>query len=218
MDTQELAADPELPNRGASEEASARPKSGLAAALQKVGLRRQYIVNARRQYRSAILVALVAMVPVAMLNVILHLSRVFEREALFASASPDLAQQLAAFDRSEMWLVMAASVVFVVGVFVMTLLETHQTSGAAIGIARHLGQIRDGRYDTRLRLRNTDNLTELVEPFNDMAAALADRAVSTAERMDELAVQAEGLAGGARLAAQLRELSFDHASLSERRS
>jgi hypothetical protein len=179
----------------------------------KLRIRRRFVVNARRQLRSASLVALVGMVPVAMLNVILHLSRVFERESLFGGISPDLAQQFAAFDRNEMWLVLAASVVFVVGVFVMTLLETHQTSGAAVGIARHLGEVRDGCYGSRLRLRSSDNLKELVGPFNEMAAALGDRALMTASRLEELACQADGIAGADRLAEQLRQLSRDHAGL-----
>ena len=216
MDAQELSVDSDLAVAAPLKATSARPKNIFAAALWKIGFRRRYVVNTRRQFRSAALVALVALVPVAMLNVILHLSRVFERESLFASASPDLAQQLAAFDVNEALLVLAASVVFVVGVFVMTLLETHQTSGAAIGVARHLGMVRDGQYYSRLQLRGTDNLKELVEPFNEMAAALGDRAVLTAGRLEDLANQADALAGGARLAEQLRELSANHASLAKK--
>jgi hypothetical protein len=215
MDTQELSVDSKLAVAGSLKESAKRPKNFFAAALWKIGFRRRYVVNARRQFRSATLVALVAVVPIAMLNVILHLSRVFERETLFGTVSSDLAQQLAVFDRNETWLVLTASVVFVVGVFVMALLETHQTSGAAIGIARHLFDVRDGNYSTRLMLRGTDNLKELVEPFNDMAAALSDRALLTAGRLEDLAAQADRLEGGERLAERLRELSRYHASLAE---
>ncbi len=38
------------------------------------------------------------------------------------------------------------------------------------GVRRHLWEIRDGNYTTRLKLRDSDNLTELVDPFNEMAA------------------------------------------------
>ena len=71
-------------------------------------------------------------------------------------------QRLAEYDRAEFVLILAASVVFLAGVFVMTIVETYQTSGAAIAIARHFRNVRDGRYDTRLRLRDSDNLQELV--------------------------------------------------------
>ena len=218
MDGQTSSADPGMTASEPANDSRAAPPGFIKKTLWKFSIRRRFVVNARRQLRSASLVALVGMIPVAMLNVILHLSRVFERESLFAGISPDLAQQFAAFDRNEAWLVLAASVVFVVGVFVMTLLETHQTSGAAVGITRHLKEVRDGHYGCRLRLRSSDNLQELVEPFNDMAAALGDRALLTAGRLEELAVQADGIPGAERLAGQLRQLSRDHVGLAGRAS
>jgi hypothetical protein len=176
-------------------------------------LRRRYLVNPGRQIRSAVLVTFVAIVPLIILNISLHLGRVLEREALFSEAGPELLNHIAAFDRTEFILVLLASVVFAIGVFVMTILETHQTSGAAVGIVRHLELVRDGHYGNLLRLRDSDNLQELVTPFNEMSIALADRARATARALDVAADDADGLANGSNLASQLRELATYQSSL-----
>jgi hypothetical protein len=92
-------------------------------------------------------------------------------------------------------------------VFALAVVETHQTSGAAVGVARHLRSIRDGSYDTRLGLRGSDNLKELSEPYNQMAIALQARSLRAAEALDALADRASGLEGGHDIADELRGLA-----------
>jgi hypothetical protein len=112
-------------------------------------------------------------------------------------------------DRAEAFLVLAASAVYLIGVFFLTIVETHQTSGAALGVARYLRNIRDERFDTRLNLRDSDNLKELTEPFNQMAIALQARSLRVSEEMEKLAAEASGIEGGGAIAERLREMAED---------
>jgi hypothetical protein len=175
--------------------------------------RRRYLVNPRRQLRAAILVTLVSLIPVVILNFTLGYVRALEREAIFYKAPVEMERRVWASDRQEAYLALAASLVYLVGVFLITVIETHQTSGAAVGVVRHLRMIRDGRYPTRFHLRDSDNLTELTEPFNEMAIALHARALRTAEELQDLAAQADAVEGGKDVAGRLRAMAADQARL-----
>jgi hypothetical protein len=179
-------------------------------------VRRRYLVNPRRQVRAALLVTLVALIPIIGLNVGLRLGAITQTQTLFADAPADARQKIAELDRGEMLLVLVGSLVYLGGVFAMTILETHQTSGAAVGIVRHLRNIRDGRYDAKLHLRDSDNLQELVVPFNQMTVALTERSIQTSARLSDLAAEAEALDGGGSLSRQLQELAVSQAHLAGR--
>ena len=172
-------------------------------------LRRRYLVNPRRQLQAALLVVAVCFVPIAILNFSLGYARALEREVIFTEAAVELERQVWQHDRTEAFLVAAASLVYLCGVFALTILETHQTSGAALGVARYLRNIRDGHLDSRLALRDSDNLKELTEPYNQMAIALQAHSIRNAETLAELSVEASRLDGAARIAERLRELARD---------
>ena len=186
-----------------SSQASARPTEDTRWRI----FRRKYLVNPRSQLGAAALVTLITLVPIALLNLSLHLARTVEREALFSNAPQAVALHAARFDQTEFVLVLIASAIFVVGVFAMTVLVTHRTYGAAVGVRRHLWEIRDGDYSTRLKLRDSDNLTELVDPFNEMAAALDDRERNLVLALEQLADEADTLGDDGRaLATRLRKV------------
>lgn len=186
-----------------SSQARARPAEDTRWRI----FRRKYLVNPQSQLGAAALVTLITLVPIALLNLSLHLARTVEREALFSNAPQAVALHAARFDQTEFVLVLIASAIFVVGVFAMTVLVTHRTYGAAVGVRRHLWEIRDGNYSTRLKLRDSDNLTELVDPFNEMAAALDDREKNLLRTLEEVAAQAEGLGDNGRaLSTRLRKV------------
>jgi hypothetical protein len=170
-------------------------------------------VNFKRQIRAALMVSSVVLIPLLALNVGLHYGAVTQTRTLFAGVPDAAVQRIAELDRSEMVLVLIGSLVYLGGVFFMTILETHQTSGAAVGIARHFRNIRDGRYDAKLHLRDSDNLLELVTPFNQMTAALTDRALQVSALLNSLADEAAALEGGDELARQLREVAVSQSHL-----
>lgn len=192
--------------------ATAKKPTVIEILRQNLLLRRQYLINHKRQLRAALLVSLVALIPSILLNIDLHLSATAQTQSLFADA-PTVMQQVSEQDRTDLLLVLIGTLVYVGGVFLLTILETHQTSGAAVGISRHFRNIRDGRYDAKLNLRDSDNLLELVEPFNQMTEALTQRAIQSSKLLNDLATEADALDGGRGIARQLQELAVSHAHL-----
>jgi hypothetical protein len=95
-------------------------------------------------------------------------------------------------------------VIFIGGVFVITILETHRTVGAVYAIRRRLVEAREGDLHSPLRLRQGDTLTDLVEPFNDLMSDLGERARAEADELDRLADEA---GEASTLSAPLRELA-----------
>ena len=126
---------------------------------------------------------------------------------------PELTDLLRAQGRVELTLVILASVVFLVGVFVISILETHRTAGAAHNASQRLRDVAAGRYSVRLTLRGSDNLRELEVAFNRMGRALRSRTREEIEALDQLAARAGALErsgelrdGLARLADSKRDL------------
>ncbi len=186
--------------------ASTQPQKRLgkiAYFIDIMGKRRQFIVHRKSQLRASFMTSAVVLVLLVLLNLSLHSARARSAAAVLQDA-PELADMVAAQNRFEFLLGVIASGVFLAGVFVVTVLETHKTAGAALNIARHLDQVKNGNYAVRLRLRKDDNLQIVQEAFNDMTCALQDRAWTEAEILEELSseiagvstpVEAESIAG-----------------------
>jgi len=172
-----------------------------------LGQRRSFLVDRRYQVRAGLLAVGVVLILLLLVNLTLHSARVKSSEAAQASA-PALAEWIQAQDRWERNLALVASLVFLVGVFSVSILETHKTAGAAHNLGLRLGEIAAGRYDARLCLRKGDNLIELEGGFNEMAAALTDRATRHADRLVELANDADA-ARQRELAGKLRDLASE---------
>ena len=172
-----------------------------------LGQRRSFLVDRRYQVRAGLLAVGVVLILLLVVNLTLHSARVKSSEAALASA-PALTEWIQAQDRWERNLALVASLVFLVGVFTVSILETHKTAGAAHNLRLRLGEIAVGRYDARLRLRKGDNLIELEGAFNEMATALTDRAALHADRLLELANDAEA-ARQRELSGKLRDLASE---------
>lgn len=171
--------------------------------------RRRFLVDKRVQLRAAFLSGTVALILLVLLNVSLHVARQRDSEALLTDA-PELRELIASQNRMELGLIALASLVFIGGVVMITVLETHKTAGAAFNLERHMVEIAQGNYDVRLRLRKDDNLHELEAAFNAMAGALRARSTADAEALEELADVAERICGpdeAEHLARRLRELA-----------
>lgn len=173
--------------------------------LRHASMRRRFLVNWKSQLTTALMVTGLVFFLLVLLNVTFAALRNTETSMIIAS-SPNVADVLARNDRTEMILSLIGSAVIVMGTFLMTIFETHRTAGAAFNVARNLGRVADGDYGTQVRLRRTDNLHELMEPFNNMTESLRDRAAEQADTLDRLAVQLESGSVGD-VAAQLREMA-----------
>jgi hypothetical protein len=160
------------------------------ARLPLIGQRRHFLLDPRMQLRAVGLVCSIVLVLLIVANLALHALRE-QRTAALSSDIHELAPVLRQQDRTELGLMALASLVFLGGVFVVTILETHRTAGAAYNIGRRLEDVRSGRYDVRLHLRHGDTLRGLEAPFNDMLHALQDRAWADVDALEELAAQAD---------------------------
>ncbi len=107
------------------------------------------------------------------------------------SANPDLAQHMAATDRSGSLVIASGSIFLLFLVVVRTVVLTHRTSGAAFNIKRCLDRVGEGDLDTTLRLRPKDNLMELQEPFNRMVESQRKRASEEQKLLNDFSSKIE---------------------------
>jgi hypothetical protein len=167
--------------------------------------------------RTAALVGTVVLVLLVFLNLSIYSSGLSESERI-ARESPELEAFVKAQDRTLVFLVVLGSMVFLVGVFLVSVLETHKTAGACVNLARRLDDIRDGRYDTALRLRRDDHLVELEPVFNRMARAMQQRTWEDIEGLEDLASRierAEPALTPPGIASEIREIATRKRSMLE---
>jgi hypothetical protein len=203
-------AEPVAPPSRPAENGAAQPAPELQHRRSRfaLGKRRRFLIDRRLQLRAATLSAGVVLALVLLLNLTLHIDRGRSAAELVRQA-PELETLVRGQNRVELSLVLLASAVFVAGVFVVTVLETHRTSGAAYNVARRLRDVRDGR-NIDLRLRKGDNLMEVEAAFNEMTAALRQRAARELEALDEIAAALERAAAPTEIeamAARIRDLA-----------
>jgi methyl-accepting chemotaxis protein len=151
--------------------------------------RRRYVVDARQQYKSAALICGLALFLLVTFNIAFAVMR-SSQSMVLSTAAPQLRPILEERDARTGTMLMIASVIFIGGVFVITIVETHRTLGAVVAIKRHLGRVRDGDYRSELRLREGDTLRGLIDPFNEMLSSLRLRATGDADELDRLADEA----------------------------
>jgi methyl-accepting chemotaxis protein len=179
------------------------------ARLGLLGKRRDFLVSRRFQLRAGLLTVAAVLVLLVFLNLSLYWASTTSTERILEEA-PELEEALRSRDKLQLSLVLLASVVFLAGVFVVSILETHRTAGAEISLVRGLEGVAEGRYATRASLRRGDNLGEIARAFNEMTQALEQRARHEAQALEDLASRVERLAGDPEtrpLAEQLRELA-----------
>lgn len=130
--------------------------------------RRRFVVDARYQMRAGVLVGSVALVLLVLLNVSLILQDRAEAATDAFVVRPLLARQ----DDVSWALLFVGSAVFLGGVFLVGVLESHRTAGAAYAIRRAVDAIRDGRPDIRVHLRRGDHLQDLASSVNQLAETI----------------------------------------------
>ena len=143
--------------------------AGPAGAVPGGGLfgwrRRQIVVDARYQMRAGVLVGAVALV----LLVLLNASLILQDRAAEVTDAIAVRPLLAGQDRTSWALLFFGSAVFLGGVILVGVLESHRTAGAAYAIRRAIDAIRDGGSHIRVRLRRGDHLQDLATSVNQLA-------------------------------------------------
>ena len=177
--------------------------SGREPARQPVR-RRIVVVDKEMQYRAAAMVTGLVAVLLVFINVALFAMRRSQTE-LLASTAPDLREILEAGNIRLATFAIVLSVVVLVFVWFATILATHRTAGAIVGLRRRLESVRDGNYHAVLRLRPNDNLRSLEAPFNQMMATIRAAFKDDAAAVSELADRLEAGGAGQDLAAAARE-------------
>ena len=130
--------------------------------------RRQFVVDARYQLRAGVLVGTVAVV----LLVLLNASLILQDRTTTATAAIAVRPLLAGQDRASWALLLLGSAVFLGGVILIGVMESHRTAGAAYAIRRAVDAIRDGRSEIRVRLRRGDHLQDLAKSVNQLAETI----------------------------------------------
>lgn len=205
---------PAPPVGRAAPSAAATPQTArwqFIRTLEILSRRRRYVLDRRGQLRAVVMAGSVSAVLLALLNAALYVARERGAAALLADA-PELRELIVSQSRMELLIVAAMSLLFLAGVVLITIVETHRTAGAAFNLARHMGAVQAGHYDIALRLREGDNLRDLETAFNDMTRALLERAENDALQLEQLAVAADELTGpdtAARLAERIRERAHE---------
>ena len=184
----------------------------MPSAAQRPGLlgrRRDFLVNHRYQLRASLLTAAAVLVLLVLLSLVLYSVSVSSTNHALAD-SPELAKMIKAQNRLQLFLILLASVVFLAGVFVVSILETHRTAGAAAKLARYMNRVEQGRYNIQLRLRKDDHLQDVQTAFNQMTRSLRDRMWHEVETIGRLADRSRAIRtqeDAERLSGEIRELA-----------
>jgi len=182
---------------GSNPPATARPRM----------MRRKYVIDRRRQYRSAALTSGLSLILLIVVNIAFSILR-NTQSVVLSSASPQLRPVLEAQDARIGTMLIVVSIFFVAGVFAITIAETHRTAGAVFALQKALDRVRVGDFQTMLRLRPRDTLLDLRFPFNDMLNSLRNRSLAEAAELEEFAAEASsGALGASELASRLVDLA-----------
>ncbi len=154
-----------------------------------LGKRRRILIDRRYQLRvtfTSLLFVLALLVP---LNVSYYYNLTADTEVL--RTAPELRAFFVGQDRAQFFLVAVGSAIALAGVFLLSLLESHRTAGAAFALRRNLEKIEEGRFGTHVTLRKEDDLVTLEEAFNRMADSLGKRTREEIEELESIAGQVE---------------------------
>jgi len=188
------------------------PSPDSSASIRTPGLlgrRRQFFLNRPHQLRATLLTAIAVIVLLVILSLVLYSISVSGTDQAL-SDSPEVARMIKSQARLQLLLILLASVVFLAGVVVVSVLESHRTAGVASKLSRHMSSIEKGRYNTQLQLRREDHLQEVQNAFNQMTRALRDRIWHEVETLDRLADQTRHVAtqdDAHKIADEIRELA-----------
>ena len=149
--------------------------------------RRIVLVDRQLQFRAAAMVTGLVALLLVFVNVALFAMRRSQTE-LLVSTAPDLREILESGNIRLATFAIVLSVVVLVFVWFGTILATHRTAGAIVGLRRRLESVRDGNFHTGM-LIDIDDANE--PPFNQMMASLRAAFKDDAAALEELADRIE---------------------------
>jgi len=171
----------------------ARQRSFLVALrLKAFGRRRRLLVDRNYQLRSALRSVLGTSVLVGLLVFVLYRINL-ESSLDLQQMAPFMREGLRRWDRITLFSLILGGLVFLAGVFLVELMETHRTAGALHNLRRRLEELRCGRFTAQLKLRRHDNFPELEKAFNDVVASLRSRTEGEVATLGRLSAQARDL-------------------------
>jgi methyl-accepting chemotaxis protein len=169
--------------------------------------RRKYLIDSKRQLRTAFLATLLVVILLVFVNVGFYFLRLSQTTTL-STAAPQLTPVLQEQDSTLSFSMIGLSVVLALTVFGVTIVETHRTAGAVFAVKQRIERVRDGDFRVALKLRFRDNLQDLEAPFNEMVRSFRRRALDDATALEEMAVAAQSMQpGGADLSRALHEMA-----------
>ncbi|MFQ5670242.1 MAG: hypothetical protein ACE5HD_06945 [Acidobacteriota bacterium] len=149
------------------------------------GRRRHILINSPYQHRISLITTLLALLPPSIFFSIYYLISAAGSRRIVA-ASPGLEELVRGQDRTESLLILAAVLFYGLGVYLVTLLESHRTAGFLHRVNLRLKELQDGRYDGRLRPRQDDHFTFIADSLNDLSTALKAQTEADLSFLDDL--------------------------------
>ncbi|MFQ5767773.1 MAG: hypothetical protein ACE5ID_07305 [Acidobacteriota bacterium] len=159
------------------------------------GRRRNFLINSPYQHRLSIITTLLALLPPAIFFGIYELITA-EGSRLIVEANPSLAPLVRGQDRTESLLILAAVLFYGLGVYLVSLLESHKTAGFVYRIDVRLKELAQGHYGGAVRPRRDDSFTHLADSINELSATLRKRTEDDLGLLAEIGTSLESLLAG----------------------
>ncbi|MFQ5600418.1 MAG: HAMP domain-containing protein [Candidatus Krumholzibacteriia bacterium] len=193
-------------------EAGAPSGAGGSHTSRKRFRRRQYLLDWRSQLPGSLFAITAAVVFVVLLNLSSHYLSAWFVDSI-VEVLPEMEGTLNhGIQRLPKIVMLVASVAFVAGVFMISIVRSHRTVGPIRKICSIMREVERGNYRIRVSLRQKDNLGEVATGLNRVVEALERRTRQDAAALEGLAAAAEGLnpaKQGRELSAALRRLAHE---------
>lgn len=149
------------------------------------GRRRNILVDRPYQHRLSLMTSLMALLPPALFFGIYSLITA-EGSRRIIEASPALEDMVRIQNRTESLMILAAVLFYGIGVYLVTLLESHRTAGFIHRIDGRLSELTSGNYAGALTPRRDDHFRYLAVTTNRLGNALQQRAEDDLSALDTL--------------------------------
>src|SRR5215470_11381355 len=160
------------------------------AALDKDGRKhrklRNRLLNPRFQLKyTAMIVGIASLISLVLgmylMSMLRENSRMLKLEGEFDEV---LQAQLAEADAHVVWVLVAAFVIFIALLAVMSVVVTHRMAGPIFVVQRHIREMGEGRLPRVRALRRGDEFVELVATLSEAIQAIAERTRSEVQSME----------------------------------